>query len=55
MYRHQRPIGPGDIRGAPKFVGPPTAFRGYRLAPGSRGKGSASDGGDRGIRFSSRK
>jgi hypothetical protein len=50
LFRSQNPIGPGDIRGTPKFVGPPTAFKGYRLARGSRGKGTASDGGDPGIR-----
>jgi hypothetical protein len=51
LFRRGRPIGPADMRGAPKYVGPPTAFRGYRLARGSRGKGNASDGADRGIRF----
>jgi hypothetical protein len=49
LFRRGKPIGPGDIHGAPKFVGPPTALRGYRLARGSRGKGKASDGRDPGI------
>jgi Right handed beta helix region len=51
LLRKQNPIGPGDIRGAPRYVGPPTAFRGYRLAPGSRGRGNGSHGTDRGIRY----
>lgn len=55
LIRGGRPTGPGDVRGAPRYVGPPTAFRGYRLARGSRGKGNASDGSDRGIRLSGRK
>jgi hypothetical protein len=58
LLRRQRPIGPGDIRGAPKYVGRLTsanagrskAFAQYRLRRGSRGRGNASDGTDRGIR-----
>jgi len=44
--------GPGDITGAPVFVGGkhPTTFAAYRLAAHSRGKGAASDKGDLGIR-----
>jgi hypothetical protein len=42
--------GSANITGLPKFVGPPTRYAGYRLAPGSLGRGNASDGGDRGIR-----
>ncbi len=55
LLRRQRPIGPGDVRGAPRYAGPPTAFRGFRLARGSRGRDNASDGGDRGIRRAARK
>ena len=55
LLRRQKPIGPGDVRGAPRYVGPPTTFRGFRLASGSRGKSNASDGRDRGIRPSARK
>lgn len=54
----KNPLGPGDVRGAPRYreplastdVGRVKAFRGYRLDRGSRGKGNASDGSDRGIR-----
>jgi hypothetical protein len=54
----KNPIGPGDVRGTPKYREPPEspnvsrvrAFRGYRLRRGSRGRGNASDGRDRGIR-----
>ncbi len=40
--------------GRPLFVGGahPTTYAGYRLAPGSPGRGAASDGGDLGIRVS---
>jgi hypothetical protein len=55
LLSRQHPIGPGDIRGRAKYVGPPTAFRGYRLARGSRGRGNASDGTDRGVGYPSRK
>jgi hypothetical protein len=55
LLRGQKPMGPGDIRGAPKYTGPPTVFRGYRLARGSRGRGNASDGTDRGVRYPGRK
>ena len=45
---------PGDseIRASPAFAGgaSPTTFEGFVLAPGSPGKGTASDGTDRGIR-----
>jgi Right handed beta helix region/Bacterial TSP3 repeat len=59
LLRSQRPIGPGDLRGAPSYAGAPLvspdvgrvkAFAAYRLARGSRGRGNASDGTDRGIR-----
>jgi hypothetical protein len=41
----------GDLLGTPVFAGGahPTGFDGYRLSPGSPGKGAASDGGDAGI------
>ena len=44
--------GPGNVKGAPVFVGgkKPKSYQGYRLARGSRGKGAASDGSDLGIR-----
>jgi hypothetical protein len=44
--------GTGNLTGKPIFVGgkKPTSYAGYRLAPRSRGKGAASDGGDMGIR-----
>jgi hypothetical protein len=58
LFRRQNPIGRGDVRGAPKYAGPPSgrnvgrrkAFADYRLRRGSRGRGNASDGTDRGIR-----
>ena len=58
LLRGQKPVGPGDVRGAPRYAGPPIsasasrrqAFAAYRLARGSRGRGNASDGRDRGIR-----
>jgi hypothetical protein len=57
LFRAQKPIGQGDVRGAPKYAGPSIssnagrlkAFAAYRLARGSRGSGNASDGKDRGI------
>ena len=44
--------GVGNRKGMPVFVGgtKPTSYAGYRLAPRSPGKGSASNGGDMGIR-----
>jgi hypothetical protein len=47
-----RASGRGNIAGRPIFVGgkKPTSYAGYRLAPRSRGKRAASDGGDMGIR-----
>jgi hypothetical protein len=59
LLRSQKPIGPGDVRGGPKYagaslksgdVGRRKAFAAYRLATGSRGRGNASDHTDRGIR-----
>jgi hypothetical protein len=43
---------PTDIKATPVFVGGrnPSSYEGYRLAPGSPGKGAASDGSDIGIR-----
>lgn len=43
---------PGNFLGTPQFVGGanPTTYAGFRLAPGSPGKGAASDGLDVGIR-----
>lgn len=42
--------GPGDVKGAPSFVGgaSPVSLAGYALAAGSLGRGDASDGLDRG-------
>ena len=42
-----------DFGGTPQFVGgaSPTTWEGYRLAPGSPGKGAASDGADVGARI----
>jgi hypothetical protein len=50
-----RVSGTHAITGAPRYVGgtTPTSYRGYALAPGSPGKGNASDGLDRGIRVGS--
>jgi hypothetical protein len=42
--------GTGNVSGTPAFVGPATAWDGFRLASGSPGRGTASDGGDPGIR-----
>ena len=47
----QNPIGTGDIRGLPTYVGPLTSYQGFALAAGSLGKGNASDGLDRGARI----
>ena len=43
--------GTSNITGTPIFAGGtnPTTYAGYRLAPGSPGKGAASDGTDIGI------
>jgi hypothetical protein len=61
LFRSQKRVGPGDVRGAPKYAGTPLppnagrrqAFAAYRLARGSRGRRNASDGRDRGIRRAS--
>jgi Bacterial TSP3 repeat len=42
--------GSGNVVGSPSFVGPLSLWTGWRLAPGSAGKGIGSDGGDPGIR-----
>jgi hypothetical protein len=46
--------GARGLAGKPLFVGGanPTTYAGHQLAPGSPGRGTASDGGDRGIRVS---
>lgn len=44
--------GASDLRGAPSFVGPLSSFSGFALTPGSLGKGTASDGRDRGAAVS---
>jgi hypothetical protein len=46
--------GSSSIVGVPKFVGGanPSTYAGFALAAGSPGKGNASDGLDRGVRFS---
>jgi hypothetical protein len=41
--------GAGNINGAPQFVGPMSAYDGFRLAGGSPGRNGASDGTDIGI------
>jgi hypothetical protein len=48
--------GGNDLRGLPTYVGgtSPTSYAGFALADGSRGKGTASDGLDRGIRLGGR-
>jgi hypothetical protein len=48
-----RRSGTGDLFGMPAYVGGarPTTYAGYRLAPGSLGKGAASDGQDLGARI----
>jgi len=42
-----------DVRGKPTYLGgtAPTSYAGFALASGSRGKGDASDGSDRGARI----
>jgi Right handed beta helix region len=47
----------GDLRGTASFVGGarPTSYDGYGLAPGSPGKGAASDGLDVGARIDARR
>jgi hypothetical protein len=48
--------GPGDEKGMPRFVSSrPTSWADYALAPGSPGRGDASDGTDRGIRVGNRR
>ena len=42
--------GTANVVGTPAFVGPLSTWAGWRLAPGSPGKGIASDGGAAGIR-----
>jgi parallel beta helix pectate lyase-like protein len=46
--------GPANLTGLPVYVGGshPTSFAGFALARGSKGRGNASDGLDRGIRLS---
>ncbi len=53
LLAHQRPRGPGEIRGRPTYVGgsSPTTYDGFRLARGSRGRGNAGDGLNRGARI----
>jgi hypothetical protein len=46
--------GEANIIGAPAYVGPANRYAGYRLAPGSPGRGDGSDGSDRGIRVAAR-
>ena len=50
----ERTYGPNDIQGLPIFVGGarPGSYRGFALAAGSAGRRNASDGLDRGVRFS---
>jgi hypothetical protein len=50
----ERTYGPNDITGLPSFVGgaTPGSYLGFKLASGSPGRGNASDGLDRGARFS---
>jgi Right handed beta helix region len=50
----ERTYGPADLVGLPTFVGGgrPNSYRGFALAAGSMGRGNASDGLDRGVRFS---
>jgi hypothetical protein len=51
LYAVQKGTGTHDILGTPTYVGGahPTTYAGFALAPGSLGKGNASDGTDRGI------
>jgi hypothetical protein len=50
----ERTYGAGDLVGLPSFAGGgrPGSYRGFALAPGSPGRRNASDGLDRGVRFS---
>jgi hypothetical protein len=45
--------GPGNITGSPKFTGgaKPVTYADYAFMPRSPGKGTASDGGDIGVRY----
>jgi hypothetical protein len=53
LLAYQNPIGPGDRRGSPVYVGgpAPTTYNGFKLAAGSPGRLAASDGRDIGVRF----
>jgi hypothetical protein len=53
LFAHQNPIGPGDRRGSPVYVGgpAPVTYKGFKLASGSLGRLAASDGRDIGVRF----
>ena len=53
LLTSSRRSGTGDLFGMPTYVGGarPTSYAGYQLAPGSPGKGTASDGADRGARI----
>ena len=53
LFTHRRGSGANDRLGQPIFVGGerPTTYEGFRLAAGSPGKGTASDGLDRGARI----
>lgn len=53
MYTARKGAGANSTLGQPIFVGgaAPTTYEGFRLAAGSPGKGTASDGLDRGPRF----
>jgi len=53
LFTFSRRSGTGDIFGMPTYVGGqrPSTYAGYRLAPGSIGKGTASDGLDIGARI----
>jgi hypothetical protein len=53
LLGRQSPRGPGDIGAMPIFQGgaAATTWQGFRLAANSPGKGNASDGLDRGVRF----
>jgi hypothetical protein len=51
LVANAAPIGAADLQGLPTYVGGanPTVYAGFVLAAGSLGKGTASDGADRGI------
>jgi Right handed beta helix region len=53
LLAHGRPSAPGELRGNPTYVGgaSPLLYAGYALKRGTLGKGSASDGLDRGARI----